>query len=154
MKRDPVLIPLSHDHHRILMCAQLIKADAPEYKGLPTEPIEKAGYTVTLFNDTILPHFDAEEKVVFPLIKGIGGELGKLADELIEEHGAIREMISSLDGTVPDHLEQELDTLGKLLVKHVRREERILFQRMQMELSEEQIALVGERLRTHFQRGN
>ena len=41
MKRHKALIPLSHDHHLLLLLAQLIKKNAPDYKGLPKDLKEK-----------------------------------------------------------------------------------------------------------------
>ena len=37
MKRHSSLVPYSQDHHKILVLAQVLKKDVPDYKGMPTD---------------------------------------------------------------------------------------------------------------------
>ena len=63
MKRHTALIPLSQDHHHGLLLAQLIKKNAPEYKGLPKDLIGKMNYTNDIYNTELEHHFEDEEKL-------------------------------------------------------------------------------------------
>src|SRR6188508_1694165 len=64
MKRVEALLPLSHQHHNSLMACLLLK------KGI----VKKAADTTLndfiskFFRDDIEPHFEAEEKHLFPLV--------------------------------------------------------------------------------------
>ena len=62
MKRHKALIPLSHDHHHGLLLPQLIKKNAPDYKGLPKDLEGKINYTLETYNSSLKNHFDDEEK--------------------------------------------------------------------------------------------
>jgi hypothetical protein len=55
MKRHLSLQPLSREHHEALLLAQLLKKNAPAYKGLPLNEHEKIAYAVT-FLKRILPN--------------------------------------------------------------------------------------------------
>ena len=77
MKRHKALIPLSHDHHHGLLLAQLIKKNAPDYKGLPKDLNGKIKYTIDIYNSSLKQHFDDEEKILFPAVTGKDALLDK-----------------------------------------------------------------------------
>ena len=67
MKRHEALAPLSREHHNTLMLAQLLKKDAPVYKGLPANVKDKAVYALQQFEEMIKDHFQQEE-IIFEKI--------------------------------------------------------------------------------------
>ena len=129
MKRHKTLVPLSQDHHNGLMLAQLIKKDAPQYKGLPTNIEGKIIYTKDIWENELKTHFLNEEQILFPAVRGKNEEIDNLISELIAEHKTIKVKINDL--RVNDNIITDLNNLGMILEKHIRKEERILFQKLQ-----------------------
>jgi hemerythrin superfamily protein len=154
MRRDVALIPLSREHHRILMCALLLKTDAVFFKGLPTDLPGKKKYAKSMFDSMIFSHMEAEEKVIFPLLKQLDEEFRTLVSELESEHREIRRLTTLLDEENHEILKVTMEELGKLMTSHVRKEERILFQRMQAILTEQQMRTVGSDLMTPSRSGD
>lgn len=144
MKRHPALIPLSHDHHNGLMLAQLIKIDAPEYKGLPSSIQGKKDFTLSTFEEELLPHFNQEEKILFPLISKKDEEIDDLVKELLNDHNKIIELVKKL--SLNKNLETVLNEIGVLLSQHIRKEERKLFQKIQSILNEDELKAISEKL--------
>lgn len=137
MKRHKALYSLSHEHHNGLMLAQLVKANSPEYKGLPKTIEDKKHYAEKFFEENLIPHFKKEEDILFPLAKSKGDEIEKLVEELIQQHKKIYSLIEMLKSSAQPEI--ELDELGKLLESHIRKEERELFQMVQKILSEDEL---------------
>ena len=128
MKRHKTIIPLSHDHHVMLKMAQGIKKNFIK-TNLGTSSINnKIKHVVHSYNTELLPHFNHEETILFPLAKGRDAELDKMIDEIIEEHDKIGELISEIE---VGNKEQNLDDLGFLLEAHIRREEREVFSKIE-----------------------
>ena len=95
------------------------------------------------FADTLRPHFDAEETVVFPAAAQCltGGDT--LIRDLLAEHAQIRALIFDLQRDPGRDLEIRLPALGQLLVSHIRTEERVLFETMQREMAGAALATIG-----------
>lgn len=140
MKRHKALILLSHDHHKGLLLAQLLKKNAPPYKGLPTDPDGKMNYAIEAFKSDLTIHFKDEEEILFPLLRNQTTEIDKLIDELLDEHKIIEAGISSLNNS--DDLVNDLDKIGVVLEEHIRKEERILFQKAQSILSDNELSSI------------
>lgn len=124
MKRHEKLIPISREHHQILLLARLMRSDAPPYKGLPTDPEEKTAYAQHQYAEFIMPHFEKKEKVMNWVIKQDINSIAILSEELKAEQKAISRCFELL--TV-----NSLDRTGRDLENHVRRIERELFEQMQ-----------------------
>ena len=133
MKRHPSLAHLSRDHHGALLLARLLQKNAPVYKGLPAGIAGKAQYALQFYADELIPHFTAEEKVLH-LVTGINGALDLMVQTILREH----QELHTLFRTMPNHsdMETHLDTTGRALEIHVRKEERELFPLMQESCSE------------------
>ena len=144
MKRHTSLHILSHDHHNGLITAQLIKKNSPEYPKLPKSIEGKRDYTVRFYDDELVRHFADEEKILFPVLKGRENELDKLVKELTEEHRIIEDYIKKLK--LKEDIENNLDKLGSILENHIRKEERILFPKVQGILNEKELNKIGENL--------
>ncbi len=126
-KRHPSLIPLSHDHHHAPALAircrkqglgQLNPGDPKAMKGLAEE-------VKNFFQQNLKPHFEAEEKVLFPLIHLHSSHTEPLISALLSEHERIRKSVTALENEF--ELSKTLFDLGDLLDRHIRQEERTLF---------------------------
>jgi iron-sulfur cluster repair protein YtfE (RIC family) len=137
MKRHFALIPLSQDHHKALLLAQLIKNNAPEYHGLPTDLIGKMNFAKEIYHTELEHHFKDEEEFVFPYLKGKDVKLDNLISEIMNEHIILKEKILSLNDN-PNLLDQ-LDEIGNILGEHIRKEERTLFEKAQEILKDEEL---------------
>jgi iron-sulfur cluster repair protein YtfE (RIC family) len=125
--RHPTLIPLSHDHHHALALALRCRKQAlGQLKPMGAAGLrERADEFRDLFAKELLPHFRAEEEVLFPHMRARLPETGAMIDELLRDHAAIRAAIPRLYDTAG--LSKLLFDLGDLLERHVRKEERELF---------------------------
>ena len=139
LKRHPKLVPLSREHHKVLILAQLLKMDVPDYKGLPNTPEGKRDYLLHHFDTLLQVHIQKEEQILIPTIMGKEEELDQLTEEILVEHQEIKRQIENLRQRQGPPQEEDLDVLGKLLEQHVRKEERQWFARIQMVLSEEEL---------------
>lgn len=140
MKRHPALIPLSQDHHKALLLAQLLKNNAPEYHGLPNDLIGKMDFAKEMYHKELDHHFRHEEQFVFPYLNGKDSELDNLISIIVNEHIILKENILSLNNN--PNLADQLDEIGRILDEHVRKEERILFEKAQMILSDEELKVI------------
>lgn len=141
MKRHPSLIQLSREHHGGLILARLLQADAPPYKGLPTDAKGKAEYAASYYRNELKHHFEDEEKIIPPL-KGINRDLDVLLQEMCSEHQELGRIFSSI-GTGTD-LAGYLDNAGKKLENHIRKEERQIFPMIQESCSEDTLDMVAK----------
>ena len=142
MLRDKSLIPLSHQHQRALaLCVRIDRAQPIPAKDLPAWQIE----IEQLFEQEIEIHFAAEESVTFPAAERFS-ELVPLVEELIVEHGSLRELFRNAEARCMSA--QDLLALGQQLSAHIRKEERRLFERMQQLMNAQELAALGMQLET------
>lgn len=138
MKRYEALAPLSREHHGALILAQLMKRNAPAYRGLPTDVAGKVLYAFDFCQNNLLPHFIKEEALL-EKVKHTHNAIAVLAETIVKEHAVLKNKFLLLE-TAADK-ETALNELGFLLEAHIRKEERILFPLIQEHCSEE---LLGE----------
>ncbi len=143
MKRHPALIHLSRDHQQGLMLAQLLKKNAPEYKGLPTDAVGKMNYAKDLYNNELDKHFKEEEEFVFPYLTNKRKEIDELVTEILSEHRILKTSIFALKDN--STLIVEMDKIGYLLEAHIRKEERNLFEIIPQVLSEEELKIIKQK---------
>jgi len=126
-KRHPALIALSHDHHHALALALSCRKHALGQirPGDATAVQEQAARVQAFFQESLVPHFAAEEKILFPLMLAESPGAKTMVDGLLREHERLRRDVASLDGKAS--LQRALFDLGDLLESHVRTEERELF---------------------------
>ncbi|MEO6252300.1 MAG: hemerythrin domain-containing protein [Ferruginibacter sp.] len=134
MKRHEALAPLSREHHGTLLLAQLLKRNAPEYKGLPTNAKDKVEYALKQFEEIIKHHFQQEE-IILEKAKDHHDDINKLSAEIIQEHKQLTALFLSLNATTD--LEATMDKLANVLQDHIRKEERVLFPLIQEHCPEE-----------------
>lgn len=143
MKRHPALIPLSQDHQKGLMLAQLLKKSAPEYKGLPKDAVGKMNYAKEVYNNELNQHFIEEEEFVFPYLSHKSKDIDELVTEILSEHKILKNSILSLKDD--ENLIDQMDKIGYLLEAHIRKEERVLFEKIPELLSEEELEIIKQK---------
>ena len=143
MKRDGALVPLSRDHNRSLILAQLLRKNAPVYRDLPAEPWNKAKYAQGQFEANIKTHFSKEEKMLNK-VKDCHAAVGVVADDIKSEHQKPVALFSSLTNT--DDLANTMDLPAVTLPDYIRKEERELFPLLQQHCSLAQIQEIYELL--------
>ncbi len=124
IKRHESLKPLSREHHDGLLLCWKIRQGLS--KKIAPERIAK--YTRHFFNKNLEPHFYAEEQLLFPMID----RQHDLILQAREDHHRLRHLFLLAN---PD--EKVLDLIQQQLEKHIRFEERQLFQEIQQQASPE-----------------
>jgi len=122
LQRDPSLVPLSHDHHdallRVFHIRQALRAGA--------ELDAAATATRQFFARDLVPHFRAEEEVLLPVLRTALGAEHPLLAMLVDDHRMLERLARDLDGSP-----QRLSAFANLLERHIRFEERDLFEKLQ-----------------------
>jgi hemerythrin-like domain-containing protein len=140
MLRDKNLIPLSHQHQRALaLCVRIERASPIGESDLEAWQAEIA----QLCRSEIIAHFAAEEQVVFPVARRFV-ELAPLIEELVGEHGELRESFLLAEGQRMSAA--DLAAFAARLSAHIRKEERVLFERMQAVMSPVELDEMGDRI--------
>lgn len=126
LKRDESLIPFSREHHHSLLLGWKIRKGLK--KGVDVKRMKK--YNDWFFKNHIKPHFDDEEKYIFPIL----GKDHELIKKALSEHRRLKRLFNEkndLEKTL-HHIEEELD-------RHIRFEERELFQEVQKVATQEEL---------------
>ena len=61
MERHISLVPLSHEHKRLLFVCRYLKKDAAPYEGFTLETQARYEYIVKVFQELMVPHIQKEE---------------------------------------------------------------------------------------------
>ncbi|MEK7253627.1 MAG: hemerythrin domain-containing protein [Bacteroidota bacterium] len=133
LKRHPSLQPLSREHHHGLLLAWKIRTGLSE--GVAAERIKT--YSDWFFENHLLPHFEVEERHIFPVL---GGGEHPLVNRALREHRRLKHLFAAT-GELVKHLSQ----IDEELTAHIRFEERELFNELQSIASAGQLAEI-ERL--------
>ncbi|MGW1453586.1 hemerythrin domain-containing protein [Salegentibacter agarivorans] len=127
IKRHEALKPLSREHHHgLLLCWKIRQGVKKE-----VEVARIKAYTEWFKIHYLDPHFEAEEKHIFPVL----GNEHELVKRALKEHRRLKRLFSQ-DTEVEialNNIEEELDS-------HIRFEERVLFNEIQEVASAEQLA--------------
>lgn len=125
--RHPSLTLLSHDHHHGLALALRCRRQAlGQIKPMGAQGLkERVKEYRDFFAQNLVPHFRAEEEILFPLIRARAAESHSLIDELLKDHEQLRKWEGCLEED--KGLAKVLFDIGDLLERHIRREERELF---------------------------
>ena len=130
MKRSTALQPLSNEHHAALVLAlRARRASASADAAADFWPS-----LVQRFAAELEPHFKVEEELLLPALERAGQ--AALAARTRAEHGELRQCISGESSPAT------LRRFGELLERHVRFEERELFEVAQQGLREEELAAI------------
>jgi hemerythrin-like domain-containing protein len=140
MLRNKSLVPLSRQHqHALALCVRIDRASPISDADLRSWQEEIAQQ----FELEIKFHFAAEERVLFPVARSFK-ELAALVDELQADHETLRDAFAKAEAR--RMTAWELSAFAERLSRHIRKEERQLFEGMQELVSTEQLAELGVRL--------
>lgn len=131
IKRNAFLQPISREHHHSLLLCWKIRTGLS--KGIETARIQR--YAEWFFETHILPHFKLEEAHIFPIL----GSEHESVKKAITEHRRISRLFSK-----KPEAEKTLNLIEEELERHIRFEERILFNEIQQAATPAQLAMIGE----------
>ncbi len=144
MKRHPALVSLSRQHHDGLALGVFIERGLRDGADLAVAESLR-GQVLDAWELELRGHFEVEERILFPAVRE-AIPVPETIDILIGEHVEIRTAIESLETAQGEALVDELLAWRQRLVRHIRTEERVLFEAVQASLSEEEMVSLGERI--------
>ncbi len=117
---------------------------------MPATPEAKRDYTLGFLQEHLLPHFKLEEETVFTLAPGISEDLAQQTRQLQEQHRQLEKLIIALPHATSLDLPEKLHQIGELLEQHIRLEERVFFEQLQQDLSDEQLQVLQQMVLQHL----
>ncbi len=126
IKRYTDLQPLSREHHHGLQLCWKIRTGLKK----DIEIYRIRNYVVWFYEHLLLPHFEIEERYIFPIL----GNDHDLIKKVLLEHREIKRLVQ-----LETELHKNLNTLAEILDSHIRFEERILFNEIQAVATDEQL---------------
>ena len=129
IKRNENLKAISREHHHGLLLSWKIRNGVK--KEIAPERIKT--YIDWFYVEHLLPHFELEEKYVFPIL----GNENELVKKALTEHRRLVRLFESETTNMKNliQIEEELES-------HIRFEERVLFNEIQEVATEEQLVQV------------
>jgi hemerythrin-like domain-containing protein len=128
MRHKQELVGLSRDHHEgLLLCWKITSSIE---RGISPDRI--GAYVLHFFNTNLAPHFEIEERTLFPLLPS-GHPQRKQA---VREHAVLKDMISEFR-SAHEFTVYNLKQFAFLLNGHIRFEERVLFGTIEKSISQE-----------------
>src|SRR3982751_6483255 len=116
MLRDPALAPLSRQHqHALALCVRIDRSSLSTAAQIEEWQRE----IVSLFNQEIRFHFDAEERILFPAADRFS-ELSILLTDLRRDHVELRHAVDC--AAAGEMNSADLSAFAALLSSHIRRE--------------------------------
>ena len=145
--RHASLIPLSQDHHHGLALALRCRKQAlGQVKPMGSEGLrERAKEFLDFYASNLVPHFKAEEEVLFPLLRSTVPSCEEIINELIQNHAEIHRAIPQLQEGI--NLGKLIFDLGDLLERHIRKEERELFSLFEQSVEDEKAETAGTEIK-------
>jgi iron-sulfur cluster repair protein YtfE (RIC family) len=136
IKRHPAMVSFSKDHHFGLLLVWKIRQGLK--KSIEAGRIGK--YVLYFFSEDLLKHFADEEKLLFSRLR---------ADDLLriqaeEDHAVIYQLIKDIAKQTEDTA--LLTELADRLEKHIRFEERELFNHLQSVIGADELVLIEKRI--------
>lgn len=136
IKRTEALRPLSREHHQgLLLCWKIRAALAKQ-----VAPKRIKQYTDWFFLNHAQPHFEVEEKYIFPIL---GGQHPMVKKALMQHRRIVKLFTDAAQ------IERSLSRLEDELAGHIRFEERVLFNEIQKVASPEQLQLIAKKHPIH-----
>jgi len=126
LKRHKSIVPLSKDHHQALLLCWKIRTGFKK----KIAPQRIKSYSNWFWINHIQPHFNIEEKYVFPVL----GNEHDLIKRALAEHRSLKELFES-----ETDINKNLSLIEEELENHVRFEERILFGEIQKVATDEEL---------------
>ncbi|HLO79651.1 MAG TPA: hemerythrin domain-containing protein [Chitinophagaceae bacterium] len=129
IKRHNSLQPLSREHHHTLLLVWKIRKAIKDHVAL--ERVDQ--YVSWFYQQYVLPHFEMEEKFIYPVL----GEEHELIVQALNEHKKLKGYFEAKGKDEIAYAE-----LADLLEKHIRFEERTLFNVIQALATEQQLSAI------------
>ena len=144
MKRHRALVPLSRQHHDGLALGVFIQ------RGLRPPADPAAGerlrrQALDLWELELRGHFEVEESTLFPAARD-AIETPEVVDQLLREHDELRHDFAALERARPEQLTERLLAVRQRLVRHIRQEERVLFEAVQASMDEDELNDLGRQI--------
>lgn len=130
IKRVAELQGVSREHHHALLLSWKINKGI--HKNIESERIQK--YIHWFRNEHLKPHFEIEEKWIFPVL----GNDHEKVKKALSQH--VRLLDLSLNAS--DH--HDMHIFSNELKEHIRFEERDVFQKVQQVATQEELDLIAE----------
>ena len=126
MKRDPALMPLTHDHHHALVQARRLRRAAAGEDVARTAAVREF---IAFFDADTVNHFREEEELLLPLIVEAAGSVPPVVERVLADHVELHTALLRLRRGLPSgRAEPEpMHEVARLLEAHIRLEERDLF---------------------------
>ncbi len=126
LKRTEALKSLSRDHHHGLLLCWKIRQGIKQN----VEPDRIKKYLDWFWISYLKPHFEIEEQYVFPIL----GKENKLVKQALAEHRKLKRLFVN-----ESDIQKSISLIEEELEKHIRFEERVLFNEIQVVESSEQL---------------
>lgn len=136
IKRIEQLKALSREHHHGLLLSWKIREGIK--RNVETERIKK--YADWFWNNHLQQHFEIEEKLLFPIL----GNQNELVKQALAEHRRLKRLFED-----KSDIQKSVSLIEEELEKHIRFEERILFNKIQEVATDEQL----EQIQLHHSDG-
>ncbi|WP_432670650.1 hemerythrin domain-containing protein [Flavobacterium sp. SM2513] len=132
IKRNEFLQAISREHHQGLLLSWKIKTGFKK----EVNPLRMKRYTDWYYTTHLLPHFEVEERYIFPIL----GNEHELVLQALAEHERLVVLFESEIASADN-----LHSIQKELEAHIRFEERVLFNEIQEVATQAQL----EHIRIH-----
>lgn len=129
LKRHTSIVPLSKDHHHALLLCWKITQGLK--KNIDVTRIKT--YVDWFWENHVLLHFKIEEKYLFPVL----GSKHPLIQQALNEHKMLEQLFTNDECS-----DTQLEQIAAMLNAHIRFEERVLFQEIQQQATNEQLNLI------------
>ena len=141
IKRHPAIVELSKDHHFALLLVWKIREGLRK----SIEPTRITKYVVHFFDTDLIQHFNEEEEFLFSKLPA-NNELRAQAED---EHRQIKQLVNDFKLNSSD--KSLLEKFASTIESHIRFEERKLFNHLQENLSDQELAEVASSLKVREQ---
>jgi hemerythrin-like domain-containing protein len=129
IKRHPAIVQFSRDHHFGLLLNWKIRQGLKQN----IEPGRITEYILYFFDEDLKTHFAEEERILFARLD----DADTLKQQALKDHAAINSMIDGMRLKKTDLA--MITSFADALEKHIRFEERVLFNHLQTAFSEAEL---------------
>jgi hemerythrin superfamily protein len=110
---------------------------------------EDANKRLQLFEslaDQLAAHTQIEEELFYPAV--MDDENEEMLRESVEEHLGVKRLIADLLGMSPedDQFDAKMELMEEMLMRHIEKEEEVLFGRVRRDVEREALVELGERM--------
>ncbi len=127
-KQQQRFLILAQDHFSSLLLARNLMLGNSKSNGPIISFKQKVELTKKMFDERLIIHFKAEEKIIFPIVKQYAMHLESEINEFIEDHYRIEDIIESLSSTIS--IRRRLHDFGQSLEAHILHEEKVINQQL------------------------